>query len=72
MIFGHEAQHLNTQCTDQPQQKEVSLICKEKFKNSKDKIKHSGRGEEMAQWLRAVSAFPEKGSIPSIHMAAHN
>jgi hypothetical protein len=28
---------------------------------------------EMAQWLKALAAFPEAlGSIPSTHVAAHN
>jgi hypothetical protein len=31
----------------------------------------SGTGE-MVQWLRALAALPDPGSIASTHMAAHN
>jgi hypothetical protein len=32
-----------------------------------------GGAEEMAQWLRQLTALPEDlGSMPSIHVAAHN
>ena len=36
----------------------------------KDFLKHGGK---IAQWLKALTTLPEDlGSIPSIHMAAHN
>jgi len=50
----------------------MSLAKKITFRNYCSK-KGNGRAEEMAQWLRALTALPEVlSSIPSNHMVAHN
>jgi hypothetical protein len=50
-----------------------NAVSKNQKKNPKKKGRWGWSTGEMAQWLRTLAVLPkDPGSIPSIHMAAHN